>query len=147
MAYEDWAATLKTKVGELTGLTGGARDYTDLPATLQEFPVAIILPNDGDLDYSSGGPNIEMTRIKITIYTAGSILPEAMSICVPFLALVRNKFAAELTLDGLVEYILPTKPWFSGPGVLRYGDKEGLIGIVFNYLVKENVSGDFTVQV
>lgn len=141
MAYEDYASVLRTKVGELSGLDGGVRDYTDLPSNLGEFPVAVVLPARGDINYSEGGPRIGFDTITITIYTVGTLLPEGFGLAVPFIVRVRDKFAANMKLDGSVEHIIPASPWYEGPGQMRYGNKKDLVGIRFNYEVKENVSG------
>lgn len=146
MAIENWMPTLRAKVEEISGLEQ-VHDYTTLPGSLQAFPTAIIIPSGGRVEYSQGGPNIEYTDVLVTIYTAGQILPEAMSQAVPFITKVRDKLAGNIQLSGTVNLILPTTEgnWYDGPGQVEYAGKNH-VGIIFRYTVKENVNGDFTVS-
>lgn len=143
---ENWMPVLKAKIKEIQGLEG-VRDYTDLPGSLQEFPLAIIMPTAGDLQYSAGGPCLMFTDVVITIYTAGQILPEAMSQAVPFISLVRDKLAANIQLNNTVHNIGPVSDgrWFEGPGQIEYANKNH-VGIMFRYTVKENINTELTVS-
>lgn len=143
MSIADWMPTLKTNIAAVTGITQ-AHTYLDIPGTIQAFPTAIIMPVGGQIAYSVGGPKIEMTDVQITLYVSGQILPEAMGLAVPFIALIRDKLAGDVQLGGTVQYILPAEDWFEGPGGIQYGDKQ-LVGIIFRYIVKENVTADFAV--
>lgn len=145
MTISDWMPTLKTKVAEISGLEQ-VHTMDELPGTLQVFPSAIITVTGGGFDYSVGGPCIDIHEVQITIYLAAQILPEANALALPFIAGMRDKLAANIRLGGLVDHILPAEGrTYDGPGAVRYGDKEHT-GIIFRYLLKENVSGDFTVS-
>jgi hypothetical protein len=53
-----------------------------------------------------------------------------------------------MKLNDTVNFIEPIgqdgiEGWYEGPGAIDYGDKT-LTGIQFYYVVKEDVSGDFT---
>lgn len=138
MAIEDWMPTLKTKLAAVTGVQQ-VHIYSDLPGSIMVFPSIVVLPTSGDQDVSAGGPNIAHHSVQATLYVAGQVLPEAYGQAVPFIKLVRNKIAANITLDGLVEHCLPLAPpqdWYSGPGEVRYGDKVH-VGIIFRLDVKE----------
>lgn len=138
MSIETWMPTLRTNIAAVTGIVQ-ASQYDDVPATLSTFPCAIILPVSGAQIYSAGGPNIAIHRVRIAVYVAAQVLPEAYGVAVPFIALIRNKIAANMTLSGLVQHCLPVSDggnFYEGPGGLAYGDKTHL-GIVFNVEVKE----------
>lgn len=146
MAVTDWMPTLKAKVTEITEILQ-VHTMDELPATIQVFPSALITVLSGTFEYSVGGPCLDFTTVQVAIYLAGQILPEAYGGAVPLIQKMRDKLAANIKLGGLVDHILPAEGLsYEGPGSLRYGDKEGLIGIVFRYTVKENVTGDFTVS-
>lgn len=147
MAIKDWMPILRERIGELDGLDGGVRDYTDIPSKFMEFPVALILPRSGEIEYSVG-LSVEFTNVMIIIVTAATVLPESFSLAVPFIARIRDKIAGNLQLDNTVENIMPiARPavWYEGPGVIEFGGMN-LTGITFFYTVKEDVSGDFTVK-
>lgn len=152
MSQQDWMPTLETKIGEIAGLDGGARaavqssnDDAGIPGALGELPMAIIVPTGGNVDYSAGGLAHEYTQVQITLYFEPGLLPEAINTAVPFIALVRNKLAANMGLDGTVISILPDPEiWYEGPGGVTYAGKE-YTGIIFRYIVKEDVSSEVTV--
>lgn len=142
---EEWMPTLKTKVAAISGLVQ-VHSMDELPATLLVFPSAIITVVGGAFDYSTGGPCIDLHEVQITVFLTEQILPEANALALPFIAAMRNKLAANIRLDGLVDHILPAEGrTYEGPGTLRYGDKEH-IGIIFRYVVKDNESGTYTVS-
>lgn len=156
MALEDWMPTLETKIGEITGLDGGARaarqasnDDEGIPGALGEYPIAIILPTAGRLVWGGAGGLAtglahEYTEVQITIYFAAGMLPEALNTAVDFIKLVRNKLVTDHDLDNKVVSILPNpEGWYEGPGGVEYAGKE-YIGIIFRYIVKEDVSGEVT---
>lgn len=143
MAITDWMPTLKTKVTEISGLVQ-VHTMDELPGTLQVFPIGIITVTGGAFDYSTGGPCIDLHEVQITIYLANQVLPDANALALPFIAGMRDKLAGNMRLAGLVDHILPAEGrTYEGPGAIRYGDKEHT-GIIFRYVVKENVTGDFT---
>jgi hypothetical protein len=145
MAITDWMPTLKTKVAEIRGLVQ-IHTMDELPGTLQVFPSAIITVIAGAFEYSVGGPCIDLHEVQITIFLANQVLPEANALALPFIAGIRDKLAANIKLAALVDHILPADGrTYDGPGAVRYGDKEHT-GIIFRYMVKENVTGDFTVS-
>ena len=142
---EDWMPTLKTKVAAITGLVQ-VHTMDELPGTLQVFPCAIITVVGGSFDYSTGGPCIDIHEVQITIFLANQVLPEANALALPFIAGMRDKLAGNIKLDSLVDHILPAEGrTYEGPGAVRYGDKEHT-AVIFRYVVKENVTGTFTVS-
>ena len=153
MAVEDWMPTLETKIGAIAGLDGGARspysssaDNPGLPHSLQEFPIAIITVVSGKFEYGAS-LGLDYTRVQITLFVGtAAVLSEAQNIAVPFIAKMRDKIAANTSLDGTVEHILPSteEETFEGPGAVSYNGKDHT-GIIFRYNVKENTAADFSV--
>lgn len=150
MAITDWMPTLTARLGTITGLAAnGAQphrvhDYTDLPGTLLEVPTGIVLPQRATHTYSAGGPAVWIHELIFTIYLPGLVMPEAHAQLVPFIKLVRDKMAANVTLTGLswsggsIAHWLPLTdaPFYEGPGVVTYGGQEQM-GIIFRMEVKE----------
>jgi len=151
MAMEDWMPTLAEKLAAVSGLQYVFfPDPTDadagLPGSLMVFPCAVILPRQGSQVYSAGGPNIAIHRLRITLYVANQVLAESYAVAIPYLATIRNKLAANMTLGGLVDHVLPDTSqgqFYDGPGGIKYGDAEHL-GIIFFIEVKEHET--FTVS-
>ncbi len=146
MPIDDWMPTLKTKMGEVSGITQ-VHTYKELPGSLHVFPTMIVLPVSGNFEYSAGGPNVGYHEVEATLYVANQILPEAYDVAIPFIELVRNKIASEMTLDDTVEHILPSQsaPFYDGPGGITYAGSRHL-GIKFTFRVKENEGGTYTVS-
>lgn len=146
MPIDDWMPTLSTNMEAVVGIVQSHK-YDELPGTIMVFPSMIILPVGGDQDYSLGGPNVAYHVVKMTLYVAISVLPEAYAVAVPFIELVRNKLASDMQLGANCQHCLPVRapaPFYEGPGGITYGDKEHL-GIIFNIIIKENESGDYPI--
>ena len=146
MPIDDWMPTLVANMEAVAGIEQ-AHQYDNLPGTLHVFPSMIILPEGGDQEYSKGGPNVAYHVVKMALYVANSVLPEAYAVAVPFIELVRNKLASDMQLGGNCTHCLPVTapaPFYEGPGAITYGDKEHL-GIIFRVIVKENESGAYPV--
>lgn len=135
MSMEIWMPVLKAKVRQLDGLKA-AYDFSDMPGSLIATPCAVILPEEGETSYGASSPGLNFTVVNISIFTSTQILPVAQAQAVPYIKLIKEKLAANMMLDSLVQHILPATPWFRGPGRLLYGDKEHT-GITFRYIVKE----------
>ena len=144
MPLEDWMPTAKVKMQEIVELER-VFTYDDMPAALAVFPCMIMLPVDGQFEYSAGGPQRDRHELQLTVYTAGQILGQAMGQAVPFIKLVKEKLAASISLDDKVVSILPSAqaPSYDGPGGIRYGESMHS-GIIFRYHVKEKAT-TFTV--
>lgn len=146
MPIDDWMPTLSANMESVAGIEQSHK-YDELPGTLHVFPSIIILPVGGDQEYSLGGPNVAYHVVKMTLYVASSVLPEAYAVAVPFIELVRNALAADIQLAATCTHCLPVRapaPFYEGPGAITYGDKEHL-GIIFNIVIKENESGTYPV--
>jgi hypothetical protein len=145
MALHNWMPVLVGKMREVEGIEQ-VHSYDDLPGSIGASPTMIILPLEGVFDYSVGGPNTGHHEIQATLYLTSQMAPEAYATVVPFIELVRDKLAGNLTLDNNVEHCLPSQaaPFYDGPGGIRYAGNMYL-GIIFRLTVKENESGNYTV--
>ena len=146
MPIDDWMPTL---VGNMEAVAGieQAHGWDTVPGTLHVFPSMIILPIGGDQEYSVGGPNVAYHVVNMTLYVVNTVAPEAYSVAIPFIELVRNALAADIQLGANCQHCLPVTapaPFYEGPGSIEYGDKQHL-GIIFHIIVKENESGDYPV--
>lgn len=137
MAIEDWMGALKTLMTSVSGM-GTVRTYDDLPGTLGGYPVMIVMPVSGSQSYA---PGIGIHRVELTLYVTNQILAESCGRAVPFIKLVRDKLASDITLGGLVQYVappVPPAPFYEGPGAIGYmfGDTSH-VGIKFYVDVKD----------
>jgi hypothetical protein len=141
---DDWMPTLKSKLAEISGLN--VRAYDELPAKLVDFPTLLILPHSGRFEYSAGGPLTAHHEVQLNLYVAEQILGEGFATAVPYIELVRNKLAANMSLAGTVVTILPSAEaaTYDGPAGINYAGSQHL-GIIFRYHVKENEGGAYTV--
>ena len=146
MPIDDWMPTLVANMEAVAGIEQ-AHGWDTVPGTIVVFPSMIILPIGGDQEYSVGGPDVAYHVVNMTLYVVNTVAPEAYSVAVPFIELVRNALAADLQLGGNCEICLPVTapaPFYEGPGSIEYGDKQHL-GIIFHIIIKENESGDYEV--
>lgn len=155
MAISDWMPTLIAKLGQIEGLAAAGpqphrvRGYADLPAGLAELPTMIVLPLRGEHVYSAGGPAVWVHQLQATLYLSSAVLPEAFARAIPFIARVRDKMAANLTLGGLswgtgsVAHWLPQTDamFYEGPGRVTYAGADGnereYLSLIFRMEVKE----------
>ena len=157
MPIDDWMGTVKTmmqevhtaaKTAKVVASKGAVCGYNEWPGALTVMPTSLISVKDGDQTYGMSSPAIAHHNLKIWVFFKGLTLDQSQKMAVPFIELVRNKFATNITLGRNVDHCLPPSPpeiFYSGPGMLRYGDKE-YPGLIFNFDVKENETGTFTVS-
>ena len=144
MALQTWFPVLVSKMEEVDGILK-AHSFEDLPAAISASPTMIVLPIEGQFEYSEGGPFSGQHEVQGTLYVTSQLAAEAYKQVVPFIERVRDKLAANISLDNTVATILPSAsaPFYDGPGGILYAKKQYL-GIIFRWTVKENESG-FTV--
>ena len=137
MSIATWIGTLNTNIAAVTGM-GQVHDYRDLPGSIQVFPTALIMPVSGTQTGGKSAPGIAIHEVQVTLYVAAQVMPEALTLAVPFIALVRDKIYSDVTLGGTCYHCLPRADgnFYDGPGGLVYGDKT-LCGIMFHLSVKE----------
>lgn len=139
MSIETWMPELKSVMEGVTGIEQ-VHVYNDLPGTLAVFPCLVIMPTRGGTQYGMSAPGVSVHQVQMTLYVAMQVLPEANGLAVPFIKLVRDELAANVTLGGTVAYVLPPglpADFYEGPGEIAYGDKKH-VGIIFHIVVKEN---------
>lgn len=138
MSIETWMPRLARVFSEVRGMEK-VYTFDNVPGSLTVFPATVIMPTSGAQEYSAGGPALAWHDVQANVYTSAQFLPEALAISVRLLVEIRNKLAANLTLDGSVNYVLPiAQPgqWYEGPGRLEYGDKVHT-GLILRLIVKE----------
>jgi len=153
MAFEDFSPTVKTNMEKAFSAAVTANifdaappvyDFDSWPGSIMGT-CALIGTKDGTQDYGMAEPAIAHHGLKIWLYFPSSYtLAQAMGPAVKMIKLVRNQFAGDIQLGGNAEHILPDAPFYEGPGFLEYAGK-GHVGIIFNYDVKENETGNFTI--
>ena len=144
-----------TKLGEITGLAAvgsqphRVHTYTDLPGAIVEIPTMLVLPLRATHQYSAGGPAVWVHQLQATLYVSPAVLPESFAVAIPYIKLVRDKMAANVTLTGLswsggrVAHWLPQADanFYEGPGRVVYAGADGnereYLGIIFRMEVKE----------
>jgi len=138
VSIETWGPKVTAKLREITTLEQ-VHGYDSLPSNITASPTVIWLPVGGSQSYGLSAPVAAITRIQITLYLNAALLPEGVKMAVPFIALVRDKFAANMKLDGTVNYILPPVDgnYFEGPAWMTYKSEDRFTGINFFYDVKE----------
>jgi len=153
MAVEDWIDAL-ARLWEIADGRGGTlksyRSYerAEFPEALTVYPCALTYMVDVTHEYSAGGPAVDVyngrTQFHLFPSAAKSLMPQAMR----FVARIRNAAASSITLGGTVAHFALRRdvPSIEGPVVLKYGSEEPHIGLIVNWRVKENVSGDFIVS-
>ena len=157
MPVDDWGPVIKThmqtihtaalaateipQIGEVYG-------YNEWPGALSMLPASLVGTAGGGQDYGVGSPAIAELIIQIRFYfSLGVSLAEAQNMAFPFIERVRNEFAADMQLGGNADMFHPPPLpalFYDGPGTLEYSGKN-YAGIIFNYLLKDNESGTFTV--
>ena len=156
MALSDFADEIKTNMetvmsnaqaADVFNSAGNVYNYNEWPGSLVGLS-ALIGIRGVDADYSIGGPNVDHYGTKIWVYTPNFLtMALAMGPLTDLYPYVRDQFANNIQLSATVEHILPVPApalFMDGPGWFTYAGKK-VIGVIFNFDVKENVSGDFPV--
>ena len=136
-----WGPKLTKVLKDVNGLEKSYQ-YDDLPGAITVSPSTIWLPKMGPtLTYGFSSPTIMITQVQITLYLNASLLPTGVSKAVLLIDPILRVLAANMTLDGTVNYIMPRKdgPVWEGPAGLGYGT-DVLTGVNFYYDVKENLN-------
>lgn len=151
MALDDWMPALAQTLTEVSGVEAvyypsATGEESNLPGQLAVFPCLVILPERGTQHVAAGGPNEALHRVRVTLYAAAQVLPEAYGVAMPLIVRVLRKLATRITLGGLVAHCLPVPPpesWYEGPGAVVYGQTEtgaprAHLGVIFRLEVKEH---------
>lgn len=155
MAVEQWIDEICKLAGEVPDgrgrrvLSYSVFGKTNFPEGLTKFPCAITYTTQVVSEYSLGGPCIDLwqgvTEFHLSEGSAKSEYPQVMR----YFAQIRAAFAAHMTLGGKVAYckLRDDEPSLQGPVVLQYGTEQPHHGIIARWVVKENVTGSFTIGV
>ena len=143
---ETWAPELTSILAGVTGVKQ-VHPYDKLPGKIGVNGSIIWLPVSGPvLTYGLSAPNIQITQVQITLYMTVQLLPQGVGKAIPFIDRIPRALAANMTLNGKANYILPRTdgPAWEGPAYLAYNGDQTLTGINFWYNVKEMLN--FTVS-
>jgi len=153
VAIESWIDQI-AKAFEIDDGRGGTVlsyrvfERAEFPESLSDFPCALTYPTGVTSQYSVSGPAIDLwtgqTEFHITPNVDKSSFPQVIK----YIARIRNAAAQNIRLNSTVEHFLlrVTDVSIQGPVELRYGSDEPHLGLMVYWIVKENVSGDFTVS-
>lgn len=143
----DWMPYLAGLISEISPLKG-CYTLDDMPGVVLDCPCGILITEDGTRNRSAGGPNLAVDNVRLTIYIAPQVLPEAMKTAKEMIEAVDRKIHANMSLGGLVSHVLPRPgtPFYQGPGSVDYGI--GMAGgpkqytsVIFNLEVKSHDAG------
>ncbi len=156
MPVNDWMPEIKTNMetvhaaalaADEIATEGGVFGYNEWPGATLTLPSTLIGTIGGSQTYGVGSPAIAHHNVKIWVYVSmGISLASAQEMAFPFIERVRNQFAGQITLNAKVKHFLPPDPpalFYEGPGVIEYAGRQ-YAGIIFNYDLKENETGNFT---
>lgn len=153
MAVEDWIDDI---VDVFAGVTGhhGKPLRAFYVYKKQEFPDAIaVFPCA--LTFTDGTSPMYSASLSLDVWTGITelhLFPDLSRMHYPeimlYFARIRNAMAGHIQLGGKVEHFLPRVDAqfpIRGPVRLQYGDEAPHLGIVVQWQVKENVSGEVTI--
>lgn len=114
-------------------------------------PIALTFITDTATSYSVGGPCINITHGFTEFHFQGGLNRSQIPYVLKFINRIEAAAAGAARLGGLVEHFLLTpinagQPSIQGPVTLQYGDEAEHWGLIVNWEVKENVTGQFTVS-
>ncbi len=152
MAVENWIDAL-AKVWEFSdGKKGTVYSYRvyekdEFPESLPDLNTtkcALTYITDVTTSYSAGGPCIDLYQGMTEFHLAADLKKTNLAYLLRFIARIRNAAAGNIKLGGTVDHFAVKS--ITGPMALQYGDEALHHGLVVEWEVKENVSGDFTVS-
>lgn len=144
-----------SKVFEISDGRGGTvrsfrlYERNDFPESLSTFPSALSYVTDMEINYSTGGPVIELWRGVTEFHIVPSVAKIHYPYVLAFYRRIITAATANMTLGGTVNYFLLRgggETSIQGPVVLQYGSEEPHLGLIVNWVVKVNATGEFTVS-
>lgn len=154
MAIEDWADELTSLWGQIEdGMGGNVKSYSmidkrDFPEKIEKFPCALTFIEDLTSVYGLGstGPDVYrgITEFHLTKDTNKENYPDLYK----FFKRIRNKAGTNMQLNSSLgggDFLLDFegRPGIEGPLTLQYGDEAPHLGLVVNWVVRENVNGEY----
>jgi hypothetical protein len=129
-ALEDAIAALGNA---LDGMTGLAAWHSNPPESLSEFPCGMAFVVSGEITAVSDGFDRGLHTVRIAIYLARAVLPEAVAAAKVWPYRIHNALTADQTLAGTVMAIAWPLRYRSGP--MMYG-AETLFGVAADVVLK-----------
>ena len=150
MAVEAWIDAV-AKLWEVSDGKGGTlRSYrvyekAEFPESISP-PCVISYTTEAFMDYSLGGPCIEVWNGVSEFHLTTGVGKQNFPFIMLFFARIRNAAAGSMKLGGPVDHFLlrTDVPSIQGPVRLQYGEEAEHLGLIVNWTVKENTTGDFT---
>lgn len=148
----DWMPNLATLMGTMSGIKRVFFQHpTDtnawVPSTFKpgDLPAVVIELVTGGLTFGPGG--IWLHRVKLTIFSAKTILAEADAELIPYIDLMASKLASKqyLGLPDRISHVGPDRnaaSFYEGPGGVEFA-KVSYEALRFNIEVKEKRSYTF----
>lgn len=150
MAVEGWIDTI-AKLWEVSdGKAGSLRSYKVYERA--EWPEAIAAPcvltytTEVVMRYSLGGPCVELWNGVSEFHLTQDIGKHNYPAIMLFFARIRDAAASSMQLGGAVSHfaLRTDTPSIQGPVRLQYGAEPEHLGLIVNWEVKENTTGDFS---
>lgn len=129
-ALEDAVGAVGTA---LAGMSGLVRWYDDPPEALNEFPCGMTFVSSGEITAVSDGFDRGLHTIRIGVYLARTVLPEAVDAAKVWPYRIHNALKADQTLGGTVKAVVWPLRYRCGPMV--YGS-ETHFGVAADVVVK-----------
>ena len=153
MPVETWIDQIAILCGQIDDGRGSlVRSYhvfdkDEFPAGLTQYPCAIHYTTGVQSTFSDGGPAYDVWKGCSEFHLVPNVDKNQFPYILRYFARIRNAFALHRTLGGLVKclWIDPNEdPNIQGPVTFQYGSEDPHLGLLVKWLVKENVSGTFT---
>jgi hypothetical protein len=118
------------------------------PSALSKFPCALTFVDSARIQYSTGGPLIDLYYGHTEFHVVGNADLYHYPLALTYIEKIRNAAAAAIELNDKVDHFtLRNNPdCIVGPTRLTFGDETPHLGLVAYWEVKENSSGSYTVR-
>lgn len=151
MAVESWIDAIAKLWRISDGKGGTLRSFAvyeraEFPEALPQAPCVLTYTLDARMDYSLGGPCIDLWTGVSEFHLTTDIAKHNYPAIMLFFARIKHAAAASMKLGGLVDHFLlrTDEPSIRGPVVMKYGEEAEHLGLIVNWTVKENTTGAFT---
>lgn len=147
---EKWIDALVDVLGGISVQGKRVRAYylfkkREYPDSLKEFPCWITYIENVDPNIGSAGASWLIWNGTSELHLAAGLKKSEYPDWIKFYPRIMAAFCAHRTLGGLVAYAMIKKDsGIQGPVTLTYGTEQEHPGLLVNWVVKENVSGVFT---
>jgi len=114
----------------------------EFPEAITEYPCALTYVTDLSGDYSAGGSR-EHWNGTTEFHLVSDVGKHHYPYIMRWFALIRNAVLGSVSLGGSVSHFMPQVeggPFIQGPVVLQYGSDAPHLGLVANWIVKEQVT-------